>query len=366
MGRARPECAAPEDDALGSSESDPMASDGASSNDALPEGWTPGVGSGKKDEQNLVGYWRFSEGSESNESCLPVGGTCNDLSGMNVAAQVVGSEMRYAPCSCSLLDEGEEATTHVAYDLCYPESSSADTSANASSQTGLLLDCARGSALEVGLLHRDPHRSALTVEFWFKVPRDGGENHNDYGSDDDDDDDNDKPKAPPLLPWAEPVTLMARHLGECEVWGLTLRRDGALVLALAGCPEALITRASAVKAGKWAHVALTIGSKESLWDASKPNASQPCKLALFVNGAPAADGQAALTLPPKALKMLTASFEVSADMAASSKIAVGSDLGHSCRITELRFWACLRKVRKRRKKGFSAVPSFKKIFRIIK
>ena len=339
MGRARPECAALEDD--GSQDNDLMVSDSASGSDALPDGWTPGIGAGKKDEQNLVGYWRFSEGSESSEACLPPGTACADLSGMGVAAQIVGSEMRYAPCSCSLLDEGEEATTHVAYDLCYPSSSS---SSGGPKGGGLLLDCARGSALEAGLLHRDPHRSALTVEFWVKVPLESGEEHTGSGSDDDDDD---KQKAPALLPWEAPVTLMARQLGECEVWGLKLCPDGALVLALAGCPEALVTGASAVKAGKWAHVALTIGTKESLWDANKPTIPQPCKLALFVNGAPAVDGQAALALPPKAIKVLTASSEESEDQAAASKIAVGFELGHSCRMTELRFWACLRKVSRR-------------------
>jgi hypothetical protein len=51
-GRARPECV----DSL---------SDGAAVEAKEPLGWTPNVGAGKKDEQNLVGYYRFSEGARA-------------------------------------------------------------------------------------------------------------------------------------------------------------------------------------------------------------------------------------------------------------------------------------------------------------
>jgi hypothetical protein len=332
LGRARAECAAPDDLVAGIFGDDPAAADGGPGVEGLPEGWTAGVGAGKKDEQNLGGYWRFSEG-ESSEAGLAAGAVCADLSGMGVAAQVVGREMRLEPCSCSLLDEGEDAATHVAFDLCFPDGASTAAEVGRAPR-GLLLGCARGSALDVGLFHRDPHRAALTVELWFKVPRDSGdEGTRDEGS-------GDEPETAQPLPWAVPATLAARRLAGFEVWALRLQPDGALVVSLAGCPEALASRPGAVAAGQWAHVALTLDSRGAGWEADKPTVPQPCDLALFVDGAPAADGRAAAALPAQAARVLAA-----LDAAEASHVAVGPDLGHGCRITELRFWACLRKVR---------------------
>jgi len=320
LGRARPECSLPPAEASGALALLGVALghvDGQADDEGdcqLADGWVAGVGSGRKDEANLVGYWRFSEGEaaqpleltegdegiKGTEALLVCPGAFEDLSGCDVAATVMGS-LALAPCSCSRLDEGDEGSTRVAHDLVFT-CDTTEAAAGDGLRRGLVVDCARGGPLDVGLAHTDPLRSMLTVEAWVMVPHaedtsgggGGGGGGEDVVVDDDDDDEAVRP-----FPFDRAQTLLTRRVSPrgsdnddagSVVWSLEARPDGSLAVRVGSDPAATAaTGRGALKAGKWAHLALELSTRNSLvpWDNAKkaPSAArQTCEAALMVDG----------------------------------------------------------------------------------
>lgn len=126
------------------------------------QGWINGVGEGRRDEDNLSLYIRFSEGSE--DSWREKG--ILDLSKYGNKIHLLKPECLSIEHTTSNVDEGEPGKVHRLYDLVYKENLSNDDSC------GIVIEVPRGSALDVGMFHSSLHTSRQrgTLEFWFFIP----------------------------------------------------------------------------------------------------------------------------------------------------------------------------------------------------
>jgi hypothetical protein len=352
FGRARPECLVEE------SEVDWLdgAGQGYNSNEVdecNKLGWEKGVGSNKHDDANLTGYWRFGEGSKTppidnndadGESFVVCPPSLEDISGYGGRAQLIAENpgaVLLAVSTCSRLDEGEESSTHVAHDLVFASPPpAAGSNRDGHSMRGLLINVARGGALDLGIFHEDPHRSSLTVEFWIKVPplANSTVEASEEEADDYDHDKEDKKTQP--LPFSTTQTLISRYLcsgHRIDMWALTLSPNGTLSVALTASEDKQQAHSSGgIIAGKWCHVALVLSTRDSLiWTFEEPTTSQQVDVLLYLDGEEVIQSKLPVCLPTPPLAIY---FEEN-----SSQIMVGQNLGYHSRITELRFWACRRK-----------------------
>jgi len=125
------------------------------------QGWVRGVGEGRKDEDNLSLYIRFSEGSEE----LWREKDIRDLSKYENKVVLLKQESLDIQPTTSNVDEGEPGKVHPLYDLVFKEDSQDHAPA-------FVIEVPRGSALDVGMLHSSCYssRRRATLEFWFYVP----------------------------------------------------------------------------------------------------------------------------------------------------------------------------------------------------
>ncbi|CAM9133566.1 unnamed protein product, partial [Hapterophycus canaliculatus] len=144
------------------------------------------VGGSWRDEENVCGYWRFSEGNavvrglqEGEEVEM------KDLSKFGSVAMAKGRGLRFEETS-SPVDPGDKGKVAEAVDVCYPEEvrmqyASARTAEKerrtavsynggvkgaGGYKRGVFVGAARGSSIDIGLFHDDQRRSVATVEMW--------------------------------------------------------------------------------------------------------------------------------------------------------------------------------------------------------
>lgn len=127
------------------------------------DGWIEGVGTGTNDEDNIVLYLRFSEGSED-QNWRQTG--LKDLSNYNskvTLVHIAGFDIRE---TSSNVDEGETGKVKPLNDLVV------ERDISLKEQFGLAVKVPRGSGLDVGMLHcsMNTNRQKATIEFWFRVP----------------------------------------------------------------------------------------------------------------------------------------------------------------------------------------------------
>lgn len=127
------------------------------------QGWVRFVGEGRKDEDNLSLYIRFSEGSD--DSWREKG--IRDLSKYENKIVLLKQQYLDIQPTTSNVDEGEAGKVHPLYDLVFNEGLCENDT------PGIIIEVPRGSSLDVGMLHSSSHRSRqrATLEFWFFVPR---------------------------------------------------------------------------------------------------------------------------------------------------------------------------------------------------
>ena len=132
---------------------------------ALKDGWIEGIGEGRSDEDNLSLYFRMLEGADEDSAWRTEG--LIDLTQYLNKAILVGQIQGFSlqPTSSSV-DEGEPGKVKLLYDLVFEESKNSD------GPSGFLVEAARGSSLDVGVLHGPSQdmRARCTLEFWYHVP----------------------------------------------------------------------------------------------------------------------------------------------------------------------------------------------------
>ncbi len=134
------------------------------------EGWVDNIGQGRKDEDNLSLYVRFSEGDEKNE-----GGGANgwridgfkDITTNGNKMEILNEAIFTTEPTTSNVDVGEPGKVRPLYDLVFRR----DVMEN--EQAGMLVTIPRGSSLDVGMFHTSDHdsRQRATLEFWFYLPK---------------------------------------------------------------------------------------------------------------------------------------------------------------------------------------------------
>ncbi|CAM9458952.1 unnamed protein product, partial [Pylaiella littoralis] len=145
------------------------------------------VGGSWRDEENVCGYWRFSEGAAifgELEEGKQV--KISDLSKYSSWAVVRGQGLTFEDTT-SPVDPGDKGKVAEAVDVCFPEKDSplpgtaggaaahgagagagpgGDVTATGGYERGVFVRAARGSSIDVGLFHDDQRRSVATVEIW--------------------------------------------------------------------------------------------------------------------------------------------------------------------------------------------------------
>ena len=320
-------------------------------------GWEKAIGAGKKDEANLVGYWRFGEGmkappidrnveiADAPHKYLMCPSTLQDISGyggtIKVIADIPGA-ITLTACTCSRLDGGDESSTHVAYDIVFhtpPMEPKIASSSSSLASCVLVIPIKRGGPLDVGLFHEDPHRSNLTIEFWIKIlPL--ARNKKEDGECDDADHEGHRERP---LPFHSAQVLVCRQLRTSKrtlpIWSLQLLGDGTLSVALSthGEEQRANSRPRVIEAGKWSHIALVLSTRNSSrWTFKDPTADQPMEIILYVDGEEVVQSR---TLHAQ----LRTPFDAEAFERQPSEMLLGPNLSYGSRITDLRFWACRRK-----------------------
>ncbi|CAM9250646.1 unnamed protein product [Scytosiphon promiscuus] len=143
----------------------------------LQQPWAS-VGGSWRDEENVCGYWRFSEG------VAVVGGLqegeqvgIKDLTKFGSAATARGRGLKFEETS-SPVDPGDKGKVAEAIDVCFPEEDSAmaidrsglpdggGVKAVGDYRRGVFVRAVRGSSIDIGLFHDDQRRSVATVEMW--------------------------------------------------------------------------------------------------------------------------------------------------------------------------------------------------------
>lgn len=128
----------------------------------IVDGWVPNIGEGRKDEDNLSLYLRFSEGTCGSWRENGIG----DLSVHRNKIELLHPDSISIEETTSNVDEGEPGKVRPLYDIVLKKDE----------ETGgvgcFMTKVPRGSALDVGMFHSDSNiqRQRATLEFWFFLP----------------------------------------------------------------------------------------------------------------------------------------------------------------------------------------------------
>ena len=125
--------------------------------------WVGGIGEGRKDEDNLSAYFRFSEGDSDEDNNWTTEGIL-DLTKHAHKAMIYGNEAATLEPTTSSVDEGVRGKTKLLYDLVYNEKFDSHRAA------GLAISVKRGSSLDVGIFHDHRSRQRSSIEMWYYLP----------------------------------------------------------------------------------------------------------------------------------------------------------------------------------------------------
>ncbi len=364
-GRTRPECTDEEEGYTTSTQLAGRVSPAAaaqcdiSSFSDCQSNWVT-VGGGQNSDDNICGYWRFSEGEQMAGCGVIASLQVANLSKFGGLGEVRGAEMME---TTSPTDPGDGIKVSRAMDVCFPPHSSdmlfpsnqtgeangnsVVISDNASSSwmnsynTGIFLPCPRGSALDLGLFHNEPRRSMLTIELYVMH----------VGSDDDsasglllspvhhhtlvtryEDPHQNRSSSYPGSNDDKDIFLGAREGYLCHLWSLTVEQDRRICFIPGPRSRAqakispsgkirgsVCSEAGAVPIGQWTHIALTL-------DASRYEMT--ADVTLYVDCVPVGRGRCRFNKVPQYTIQQTI-------------LAVGPDV-KGWRLTELRVWAMCR------------------------
>jgi len=215
---------------------------------ASSEEWVKGVGQGREEEDNMVGYWRFSE-------LTPVeGGPASQLNGdLSNYSNVLELVMDRAGAitfeeSTSLIDPGDGVKVRPAFDACFSSAELTGKEGSAKCRRAMAIRFKRGAALDVGAYHSQLGRTKLTLELWVLRPEEATVGDPACGG---------------------LHTLITRTTDDdgVRLWTLAIDKDGALIFhagedwTALGDTDDVRTSAGMIETGKWYHVAVVMECK---------------------------------------------------------------------------------------------------------
>jgi hypothetical protein len=329
VGRCRPECVDPDDEGRTISmatfaQPDAVASTNTTSGLVTSVPGAPGVeddrstwvtvGGQWNQEDNICGYWRFSEGRSG---VAAVDGQeplhFVDLSKYDNTAVAKGGVA--VEETTSPTDPGAPGKVAEACDVCFREPPPPTQYDSADRYTrGVFIACPRGSSLDIGVFHDDAKRSAMTMEFF---ARRECEETVEKGSADTAD------NSFHIL-----ATRFGEDSGQPHVWSLTVEADGRLCFLPGPTSRASVKEKmrgavqsppGAITSNRWVHIAFTL-------DASQDESS--AHVTLYIDCEIAGEGTCRFHKVPR-------------DVLRSTTIAIGPNLT-GWRVAELRFWAMIR------------------------
>lgn len=322
------------------------------------KGWVEGVGEGRLDDENLVAYFRFSEGEDEESPWRTEG--FSDLSRFENKATIVGQgkgcTLQPTTSSC---DEGEQGKVKILYDLVFEEAADQEPS-------GLAMAANRGGSLDVGVLHSREHssRQRSTVEFWYYIP-----------------------KASMV---SNAIVLARRTIGEdaddfskacvasdkrSMLWEVVLLKSGELEFRT--CAGGVISskqdqddeedhvtadgteKKGVAKFEGWNHLCLILSSRDA------DNISF-CSVSMFMMGTSV--GSADVSVLPQGLDKESLKDDAQlGKFMQKSHLVFGLDHSASFRLTEIRVWACERSeddIKMMMRESLDAAEARKKKFRV--
>ncbi len=357
-GRSRPECISEEEgySSKATAAAAQCVTSSSFSNYGDRTNWVV-VGCGRNANDNICGYWRFAEGEQMVGRGVIASLEVTNLSKFGGVGEVRGAELME---TTSPIDPGDGIKVSRAMDVCFPLTSDTihfpstqigetkgSTGVNYNSwknayKTGIFILCPRGSALDLGLFHNEPHRSMLTVELY--VMHLGGNDeadaldalspgyhtlvaryHNGYQ-------DQNSSGSCPGSKDDKDAFVSAQNGAPCHLWSLTVEQDRRICfvpgpLSRAGTkisPSGKIrgvvcSEAGAVPIGRWTHIALTLDSSRY---------EMAADITLYIDCVPVGKGRCRFNKVPQYAIQQTV-------------LAVGPDL-RGWRLTDLRIWAMCR------------------------
>jgi hypothetical protein len=334
--------------------------------DADRSNWVT-VGGQWNAEDNVCGYWRFSEGATTlvTASTILSQGTAGydiaDLSKFKSTAVLKGA-IELSSETSSPIDPGERGKVQQACDVVFTpdnsdiiQNSGSSTTADSSSgnsgssskacySRGVFIQCKRGSAVDIGAFHDDTRRCSLTVEMWVRYDSKNRRLSTADNSNDDTDNNNNNNNSntaattKQLNDYGPAYHILATRYSTCvpaagqHLWSLTVENDGQLVFIPGPRarselpPQSDVTRGGVasqpglIRPDKWVHVALTV-------DASKEETS--ATVCLYIDCEKVGDSLVRFTKVQRGAAL------------ADTSLVIGADL-KGWRLTELRIWAMLR------------------------
>ncbi len=304
------------------------------------------VGTGRDSNDNICGYWRFSEGEKMSGCGVIASLQVENLSKFGGFGEVCGAELLE---TTSPIDPGDGVTVSGAMDVHFPytsdirETHSTQTGKMNSYKTGIFFPCPRGSALDLGLFHNEPRRSLLTVELY--VMHIGHEDENALDLDEansggyhtlaaryHDSCQNNTNSCIDMNDSEENAFVGSQEGAPCHLWSLTVEKDrricfmpgplsrGEAKMSSSGKVRGgVCSEAGAVPIGRWTHVAFTL-------DASR--FEMAADVTLYIDCIPAGRGRCRFNKVPQ--------YAIQKTM-----LVVGPDL-RGWRLTEFRVWAMCR------------------------
>jgi hypothetical protein len=318
-------------------------------------------------EDNVCGYWRFSEGAATavtTNTILSQGATGFDITDLSKfkSTAVLKGAIELSSETSSPIDPGERGKVQQACDVVFTpgnsdiiQNTSSSTTADSSNSSdgsssskvyysrGVFIQCKRGSAVDIGAFHDDTRRCSLTVEMWVRYDsknrRLSTADNNDDNTDDSNNSSNSTAAATKQLnDYGSAYHILATRYSTClpaagqHLWSLTVENDGQLVFIPGPRarselpPQSDVTRGGVasqpglIRPDKWVHVALTV-------DASKEETS--ATVCLYIDCEKVGDGMVRFTKVQRGAAL------------ADTSLVIGADL-QGWRLTELRIWAMLR------------------------
>eukprot|EP00953_Heterococcus_sp_UTEX-ZZ885_P019346 10813-Heterococcus_DN1.PRE.4 len=318
-------------------------------------------------EDNVCGYWRFSDGAATavtTNTILSQGTAGYDIADLSKfkSTAVLKGAIELSSETSSPIDPGERGKVQQACDVIFTpgnsdiiQNTSSSTTADSSNSSdgsssskvyysrGVFIQCKRGSAVDIGAFHDDTRRCSLTVEMWVRYDsknrRLSTADNNDDNTDDSNNSSNSTAAATKQLnDYGSAYHILATRYSTCvpaagqHLWSLTVENDGQLVFIPGPRarselpPQSDVTRGGVasqpglIRPDKWVHVALTV-------DASKEETS--ATVCLYIDCEKVGDGMVRFTKVQRGAAL------------ADTSLVIGADL-QGWRLTELRIWAMLR------------------------
>ncbi|KAJ0398997.1 hypothetical protein ATCC90586_005621 [Pythium insidiosum] len=296
------------------------------------------IGPFLEDEDAVVAYWRFEEGTTANEDDTPRTLESMDTSKRENHLQIplFQSLLRLA-ASTAPVDRGEEGKLQEEFALRFPRAD-VDVSSSSVDEWSARCGVRPGSTLDIGFVFdEDPYRRKLTVELWVRdVALFTMRQQEEQAADPDDDDGSmrvSRGSSSMVTASQQPCSLVSRRGADGSIWWeLGLDSTGRLVLRFNA--HLVVAEEPVPSLATWQHVAFSI-------DITSPKQAM---LKLFVQArCVASKDVGGVDANAKLVKLSRPSDDATGASVPPSSLHLGYKL-QDLEVTEVRVWATARTV----------------------